>query len=165
MSAREQAGEVTLREVEDADLPVFYEQQLDPEANFMAAFTPADPADRAAFEAHWAKIRADGSVTNRTILLDGEVVGHVASYTDAEFGKPEVTYWLGREYWGRGVATRALAAFLREQTTRPIYGRAARDNAASIRVLTNCGFRLTGFDKGYAAARDEVIEEAILVLE
>ena len=30
---------LTLREIVDADLPILFEQQLDPEANWMAAFT------------------------------------------------------------------------------------------------------------------------------
>ena len=165
MSERTQDGEVTLREVADGDVPVFFEQQLDPDANHIAAFTSRKPADRAAFDAHWARIRADDSVNIRTILLDGQVAGYVASYIEAEFGKPEVTYWIGKEYWGRGVATRALSAFLREFTERPIYGRAAADNAASIRVMEKCGFVLTGYGRGYAAARGEDVEEVILVLK
>ena len=47
---------------------------------------------------------------------------------------------------------------------RPIYGRAAKDNVASIRVMENCGFRISGYDKGFANARGEEIEEAILEL-
>jgi RimJ/RimL family protein N-acetyltransferase len=86
----------------------------------------------------------------------------VASFEDA--GQLEVTYWLGREFWGRGIATRALAALLEYQTTRPIYARAAKDNAASLRVLQKCGFVITGEDKGYANARGEVIEEYLLTL-
>jgi len=165
MGAREPGGEVRLREVVDADLPVFFEQQLDPQANYMAAFTSRDPTDRAAFDAHWARVRAKDTVNMRTILVDGMVAGHVASYIDAEFGKPEVTYWIGKEYWGKGVATRALTAFLGEFTGRPIYGRAARDNAASIRVMEKCGFVLTGHDRGFADGRGAEIEEVILVLE
>jgi RimJ/RimL family protein N-acetyltransferase len=162
----ERGGEVKLllREVVDGDLPVFFAQQLDPEANYMAAFTARDPADRDAFNAHWARIRANDENLIRTIVVDGQVAGSVASYVDPELGEPEVTYWIGREYWGRGIATRALSAFLKEQKARPIYGRAARDNIGSIRVLEKCGFQLTGYGKGFANARGEEIEEAILVL-
>ena len=63
------SGDVQLRDVIDDDLPVFFEQQLDPDANRMVAFTVRDPADRDAFAAHWAKILDDDTVTNRTILL------------------------------------------------------------------------------------------------
>ncbi|HEY1389634.1 MAG TPA: GNAT family N-acetyltransferase [Ktedonobacterales bacterium] len=156
------ADDIVLRDVTDDDLPIFFEQQLDPDANYMAAFTSRDPTDRDAFMAHWDRIRADRTTTNQTVLLDGQVAGSVASFED--FGQLEVTYWLGREFWGRGVATRALAAFLAYQTTRPIYARAAKDNAASLRVLQKCGFVITGEDKGYANARGEVIEEYVLTL-
>jgi RimJ/RimL family protein N-acetyltransferase len=156
------ADDIVLRDVTDDDLPIFFEQQLDPDAIYMAAFTSKDPTDRDAFMAHWARIRADEAIINRTILCDDQVAGSVASFED--FGQLEVTYWLGREFWGKGIATRALAALLEYQTTRPIYARAAKDNAASLRVLQKCGFVITGEDKGYANARGEVIEEYLLTL-
>jgi RimJ/RimL family protein N-acetyltransferase len=156
------ADDIVLRDVTDDDLPIFFEQQLDPDAIYMAAFTSKDPTDRDAFMAHWARIRADETIINRTILCDGQVAGSVASFEDA--GQLEVTYWLGREFWGKGIATKALAALLEYQTTRPIYARAAKDNAASLRVLQKCGFVITGEDKGYANARGEVIEEYLLTL-
>jgi RimJ/RimL family protein N-acetyltransferase len=156
------ANDIVLRDVTDDDLPIFFEQQRDPDANYMAAFTSRDPNDRDAFMAHWARIRADETIINRTVLCDGQVAGSVASFED--FGQLEVTYWLGREFWGKGIATRALASLLAFQTTRPIYARAAKDNAASLRVLQKCGFVITGEDKGYANARGQVIEEYILTL-
>src|SRR5688500_17240243 len=112
--------ELYLRPVEDSDLPFFFEHQVDPEANFMAAFTHKDPSDRAAFDAHWAKTRADPTLMRRTIVWQGRVAGSVSSYGPE--GQPEVTYWLGREFWGKGLATEALRQFLREQRIRPIHG-------------------------------------------
>ena len=156
------ADDIVLREVTDDDLPIFFEQQLDPDANYMAAFTSRDPTDRDAFMAHWARIRADETIINRTVVYNGQVAGSVASFEDG--GRREVTYWLGREFWGKGIATRALTALLNYQTTRPIYARAAKDNAASVRVLQKCGFVITGEDKGYANARGQEIEEYILTL-
>jgi len=153
---------VRLRDLIPDDLDIFYEQGRDPAAVHMAAFTAADPDDRAAFDAHWARILADPSVTNRTILFDGVVAGSVGSYIDGD--RREVTYWLGREYWGRGLATAALQAFLRQQTHRPLYARAAADNAASIRVLEKCGFVLIGRDRGYANARGAEIDEVVMEL-
>jgi RimJ/RimL family protein N-acetyltransferase len=76
----------------------------------------------------------------------------------------EVTYWIGREFWGRGIATAALAEFLKLQTTRPIFGRAAKDNVGSLRVLAKCGFVIIREDKGYAYARGEEVEEYVLRL-
>jgi RimJ/RimL family protein N-acetyltransferase len=151
---------VTLRDVIDQDLPQFYEHQLDPEANRMAAFTAENPADIGAFRTHWERILSDSSTLNKTILYDGEVAGHIASFI--RFGDREVTYWLGREFWGKGIATQALTLFLDHDPTRPIYARAAKDNIASIRVLQKCGFEIVGEDKGYAAARGAETEEFIL---
>lgn len=155
--------DLSLREVAEDDLPLFFGFQLDPEANHMAAFTAKDPTDREAFTAHWNKILADPTTINRTIVLDGLVVGSVSSYEEA--GKPEVTYWIGRAHWGKGIATRALAAFLvQANTARPIYARVAKDNLGSRRVLEKCGFRVIGEAKGFANARGEEIEELVLEL-
>ena len=156
--------DLQLRPVVDDDLAIFFDQQLDPDANYMAAFTAKDPADRAAFMAHWQRILANPTVIVRTIVVDGAVVGSVLSYE--EEGRPEVSYWLGKPYWGQGIATRALAAFLADvNRTRPIYARAAKDNAGSLRVLAKCGFSIADEDKGYANARGMEVEEYLLVLQ
>ncbi len=129
----------------------------------MAAFTAKDPSDRDAFNAHWKRILSEPTVISKTILVDGQVAGSVSSYEDE--GKPEVTYWIGKEYWGRGIATRALAEFLVNcNKVRPIYARAAKDNLGSLRVLDKCGFVVTGEDKGFANARGAEIEELVLTL-
>jgi RimJ/RimL family protein N-acetyltransferase len=153
--------QIVLREVHDSDLPVFFRQMNDPEALRMAAFTPKDPADRDAFEAHWKRIRASDAVL-RTVLADGDVVGSTAVY--GEPGEREVTYWVDRAYWGRGIATAALRALLEEVPERPLYARAAADNTGSARVLEKCGFRLTARASGFANARGEEIDEIVLVL-
>ena len=155
---------IDLRDVWESDLPLFFDFQLDPEANQMAAFTAKDPTDKAAFLGHWGKILSDNTITNQTILSEGKVVGHVASYTDQEFGKPEVTYWIGREYWGIGIATEALLRFLDRVKTRPIYARAAKDNVASLRVLQKCGFEIVSEGRGFANARGKEVEELVLRL-
>src|SRR5437762_1930051 len=116
-------SDVLLREVTEADLPIFFAQQLDPAANHMAAFTAKDPADRAAFTAKWTKILDDGSITKRTILFGGRVAGSVSAFLAPWSGQLEVTYWVGREYWGRGIATKALTAFLGHLKARPVYAR------------------------------------------
>jgi RimJ/RimL family protein N-acetyltransferase len=154
---------VHLRDVTEADVLVFFEHQLDPEANHMAAFGAADPTDRAAFLVRWARILADDDVVTKTIVFDGRVVGHIGR--SAQFGEPEVTYWIDREYWGMGLATAALAEFLRLDPTRPLYARAAVDNVGSLRVLDKCGFVAVGEDVGYAEGRGEDVEEFILRLD
>ena len=158
------ADDVRLRDVIETDLPIFFEQQLDADANYMAAFTTKNPADRDAFMAHWNKILGDKSIINQTILVDGQVAGHIASYTDEEFGHPEVTYWIGKQYWGKGVATSALSAFLNRIKARPIYARVVKDNIGSRRVLEKCGFTIIGENKGFANARGVEVEEFIMKL-
>lgn len=158
-------GGIQLRDVIESDLPIFFEHQLDPDANYMAAFTARDPTDRDAFMAHWARILGDETITVKTILFNDHVAGSVASYIDEEFGQLEVTYWIGREYWGKGVATRSLSTFLDYVTVRPLYGRTAKDNVASLRVMEKCGFTICGEGKGFAYARGEEVEELMLRLE
>lgn len=147
-----------------SDLPIFFEQQLDPEANWMAAFTRKDPTDRAAFMAHWTKILQNETSTNRTILFNGSVAGSVCSYID-EDEHLEVTYWIGKAYWGKGIATAALSAFLERSKIRPVYARAAKDNVGSLRVLEKCGFIRIGEDSGFSQARGEEVEEFLLRLD
>ncbi|NUQ97472.1 MAG: GNAT family N-acetyltransferase [Streptomyces sp.] len=154
--------DVVLREVHDSDLPVFFRQMNDPEALHMAAFTPKDPADRNSFEAHWKRIRASGDVL-RTVLVDGDVVGTAAVY--GEPGEREVTYWIDRAHWGRGIATAALRELVAQVPERPLYARAAADNTGSLRVLSKCGFRVTARASGFANARGEEIEEFVLALD
>ena len=156
---------VQLRDVIESDLPILFEHQLDPDANYMAAFTARDPTDRNAFMAHWARILNDEAITIQTILFDGQVAGSVSCYKDEEFGELEITYWIGKEYWGKGIATRALSKFLDLVSVRPLYGRAAKDNVASLRVMQKCGFFICGEGNGFANARGKEVEEYILKLE
>ncbi|HEX2742612.1 MAG TPA: GNAT family N-acetyltransferase [Rubrobacter sp.] len=130
---------VILRDVAEGDLPVFFEHQLDPEATRMASF-PA--RDRNAFMAHWTRILSDETVFTKTILFDGRVAGNVVSFVHS--GEREVGYWVGKEFWGKGIATQALSVFLDQIETRPLYAHVARHNIGSIRVLQKCGFRISG---------------------
>lgn len=134
--------EVSLRDVIDEDIPIFFEQQNDPVANEMAAF-PA--RERDAFMAHWAKIRANENGLIKTILYDGQVAGNMLSF-DME-GHREVGYWLGREFWGKGIASKALSQFLTYEVTRPLYGVTVKHNIGSQNVLKKCGFEYSGMEK------------------
>src|SRR5580704_3269906 len=107
---------VTLREVTQEDLPIFFEHQLDPEATRMAAF-PA--RDRDAFMAHWMKILGDETVTIKAILLDGQVAGNIVCWE--RDSKRLVGYWIGKAFWGKGVATRGLCSFLGVVKARPLF--------------------------------------------
>jgi RimJ/RimL family protein N-acetyltransferase len=152
-----------LHDTTAADLPTLFVQQLDPAANHMAAFTAPDPTDEAAFLARWARLLADESVLAKTIRCNGQLAGHIVHFI--QFDQPAVSYWLGRAYWGQGIATRALAAFVHIVQVRPLYARAAHDNSASIRVLQKCGFKRCGSDSGFAAARGAHIAEVLLKLD
>jgi RimJ/RimL family protein N-acetyltransferase len=150
---------IVLREVTPDDLPIFYKQQLDPEANWMAAFTAKDPADRAAFDTHWTKILADKGITIRTILYEGKVAGSVLCHGWG--GEPEISYWLGREYWGKGIATQSLTQFLQVVSIRPLMARVAKDNTTSQRVLEKNGFILKGESKWFSNARRKEVDEMV----
>jgi Icc protein len=153
-----------LREVVPTDLPVFFANQQNPEAAHMAAFTAKDPHDRAAFDAHWQKILADPTIIIRTIVAGGRVAGSVLTYETE--GQPEVSYWLGRDFWGQGLATRAVKEFLQGvDSRRPMLARVASDNASSIRVLEKTGFQVTGQTRGFANARGQEIDELVMELD
>lgn len=153
---------IVLRDVVEEDLSIFFVHQLDKDANHMAAFTAKDPTDEIAFMAHWQKILHDEVITKKTIIFNRQVAGHVLSFL--QFGEPSVSYWIGKKFWGKGIATQALVAFLTHVTIRPLYARAAKDNIGSIRVLQKCGFVISGDDTGFANARGTEVEEYILKL-
>ena len=142
--------EVHIRPVEDADLPIFLAHQDDPVAAAMAAF-PTRPPD--VFYEHWATIRADPVNITRTIVADGVVAGDIVSWIAGDHR--EVGYWVGREWWGRGIATNALRLLLAEVPDRPILAHIVLDNIGSQRVVEHCGFVRVG----EAVADDGVHEE------
>jgi RimJ/RimL family protein N-acetyltransferase len=154
---------VALRPVQDGDLEALFEQMRDPQGVQMAAFTPEDPDDRTAFDAHMARVRSSPGITMRAVICDGRLAGSIASFPSG--GQIEVTYWIDRALWGKGIATRALALLLELVPVRPLYARAASDNVGSLRVLQKCGFQPAGTEKSFAAGRNEDIEETILRLD
>lgn len=125
---------VVLREVRDEDLPTFFANQADPEASRMANFPPRD---RGSFLAQWTKILLDDAVVVRAIEYEGGVAGNVVSWVHDE--ERDVGYWIGREHWGRGIASAALGAFLDELEDRPLFAHVAEHDRGSIRVLEKCG--------------------------
>ncbi len=154
---------VALRAVQDGDLNALFEYMRDPEGIRMAAFTPPDPDDRDTFDAHMAKVRAAPDVTLRAVLCNGQLAGSISSFVSE--GQTEVTYWIDRALWGQGIATRALALLLELVPTRPLYARAASDNAGSLRVLQKSGFRAVATERSFAAGRQQEIEETVLRLD
>ena len=150
---------VQLRDVIESDLPIFYKHQLDIDATQMAAFSSRD---REAFMAHWAKIMADETLTLKTILFDEHVAGNMVCFQQS--GEWEVGYWLGKEYWGKGIATQALSQFLGFVKMRPLYAHVAKHNIGSIRVLEKCGFTVYNEDKGSPDSIGKEVDEFILKL-
>lgn len=153
-------SDILLRDVAESDLPILFEHQRDPEANDRAAFAARDWN---AFMAHWTRVLADETVSKKTILFHGRVAGNIVSYVN-DAGEREVGYWIGREYWGRGLATRALSHFLDQVRTRPLYARVATHNVASLRVLEKCGFTISDHDDGSSDAVGAQVEELVLTL-
>jgi len=151
---------IQLRDVLESDLPIFFEQQLDTEATQMAAF-PA--RNREAFMTHWTRIMADESVLIKTVVFDGNVAGNIVSFI--QLGEREVGYWLGKEYWGKGIATQALEQFLRLIETRPLYAHVAKHNIGSRRVLEKCGFTIAAEDRFFSQIFGKNIDEYILRLD
>ena len=145
---------VSLRAVTERDLEVFFGDQRDPDAIRMAAFPARSRDDH---YAHWHRILADESVVARTIVFDGDVAGNVVAWV-TEPGARAVGYWIGKRYWGAGIATAAVALFTDVVTTRPLHARVAKANPGSIRVLEKCGFVIEG------EAQDGDVEELVMVL-
>jgi RimJ/RimL family protein N-acetyltransferase len=154
---------VSLRPVTDRDLDTIYRQVTDPESIRMAAFTAENQTDRGAFLDRMSRMRADASVSYRVIDVDGAIAGTIGSFRFDN--QPEVTYWVDRTQWGKGIASAALRILLAETAERPLYARAASDNIGSLRVLEKAGFRRIGVDRGFAPGRGEEIEETILRLD
>lgn len=155
-------GLVSLRDVQKSDLPLFFEQQNDHLARHMAAFTSEDPSNWPVFAEHWSKILDDALILKRSIMVQDRLVGHVVRFV--QFGAPEVSYWVERAFWGRGIATEALRAFLMLATERPLYARAAKDNVGSRKVLEKNGFAIMEESSGFAHARQATVEEWVFVL-
>ncbi|AMR26212.1 GCN5 family acetyltransferase [Hymenobacter psoromatis] len=157
-----QNSQLKLRRTEKADLTSFFQFQLDKEANYLAAFTPKGPLNQEAYVEKFTRFLRDPTITMQTILVGEIIVGSIAKF-EME-GDAEITYWLDRSFWNRGIATTALKSFLIMEKTRPVFGRVAFDNVGSQKVLEKCGFVKIGTDKGFANARQAEITEFIYKL-
>jgi RimJ/RimL family protein N-acetyltransferase len=150
---------IILRKTVASDLEAFFIFQLDKEANYLAAFTSKDPTDKTAYLHKYTKFLTDPTINMRTIVMDNIIAGSIAKF-EIE-GEAEITYWMDKVVWGKGVATKALKDFLTIENSRPLFGRTAFDNVGSQKVLGKCGFVKIGTDKGFANARQTEIDEFI----
>lgn len=152
--------EVTLRDIDEADLPAYYDWQQDPAATHMAAFRLRDP-DFQAFVERWRRIIEDPSLEKQSILSDGTLAGNIVCYPRE--GRREIGYWIDRAQWGRGIASKALPLFLKQIDERPLHATIAKDNIGSCRVIEKAGFVPIGqtsmFDETRGAQIDEVLYE------
>ena len=154
---------ITLRALREDDLDDLFRWESDPTAASMAAFTRADPADRAAFDAHYQRVRSDPNNNNQAIEEDGVLVGMIASFTVE--GDRELTYWIDPARWGRGIASEAVRILIRRETQRPLFGRVAARNIGSSEVLLRNGFMKIGEQTSWADGVGEDVLEHIYRLD
>jgi RimJ/RimL family protein N-acetyltransferase len=130
-----------------------YPYALDDARNFIQLARDGDPARDAAFVVE---------------LEDEGVVGAVGFHKPDSHQPVELGYWIGRPYWGRGVATAAATAALRWARTdwgrKAVFAGHYTDNDASAQVLIKSGFLYTGeVQKRYSRARGDVAPTRMMV--
>lgn len=153
---------IELRDLDDDDLDAIFEMMRDPESVALAAFTAADPEDRRAFDAWIDRQRANADVLYAVVTENGGFAGSIAAFTID--GDREVSYWIARHAWGRGVATAALRMLISREAERPLFARAAAHNAPSIAVLKKVGFTELSRDVEFAPGVGREIEEIVFTL-
>ena len=128
---------------------------------------PIDPGGIDAFVvgARGTNAEGGGLVMGVSLRTDPDrLVGVIGIEPDADTGQPHLGYWLGRPYWGRGLAREAAAAMVEAAfayaglpalTSSVMVG-----NDRSRRVLESCGFRALGTATRFYPVRggDRVIE-------
>lgn len=153
---------IELRDLDEDDLDAIFDMMRDRTAVEMAAFTAADPEDRAVFDEWIARQRTTADVALYVVTEAGGFAGTAALFSAD--GEREVTYWIARHAWGRGVATEALRLLVSREPERPLFARVAAHNAASRAVLTKVGFTEVSRDIEFAPGVGREIEEIVLVL-
>lgn len=129
---------ILLRSVVESDLPILFEQQLDPEAVAMSSYSSKDKGE---FMRHWEGIMKNKNMTARTILYKEKIAGHIICWKEGKY-EQRIGYWIGKEFWRRGIASTAVAEMLFLIKIRPLFAEVANHNAASKRVLEKNGFSL-----------------------
>ena len=137
---------ILMRPVLATDLPILFQQQLEPAAVAMSAY-PAK--DRGEFMRHWEGILKNKNVTARTIVYKEKVAGHIICWKEGKY-EQRIGYWIGKEFWRRGITSAAVAEFLLLVNIRPLFAEVANHNAASQKVLQKNGFTL--HDEGTQAS-------------
>jgi RimJ/RimL family protein N-acetyltransferase len=156
------ATSVQLRPVVKSDIAQFFEHHLELRPLPAGASVADLEARKATFVDRWEQMLSDKNVMARTIIWKDAVAGYVARLIQRD--KPSISCWLGRDYWGKGVATQAVQAFLDLIEKRPIYARVAYDNLAAMQVLRKIGFEIVEHDSFFSDAHGYEIDEIILAL-
>ncbi|MCT4560381.1 MAG: GNAT family N-acetyltransferase [Crocinitomicaceae bacterium] len=146
----------------EADLNHLFEFQKDPEGVHMAAFTAPNPSDKMAYLTKWSKLIQAPNIVMFTYHLNDQIVGSVVHFE--MMGETNVSYWIDRRHWNKGIATQGLKMFLGKTSKRPLHARTAVDNYGSQRVLEKCGFVKIRTEKAFANARQAEIEEFVYIL-
>lgn len=153
---------IELRDLDEDDLDAVFEMMRDPEGVAMAAFTADDPDDRAAFDAWMARQRGNADVLYQVVTENGGFAGTAAAFTID--GDREVSFWIARHAWNRGVATAALRLLVSREPVRPLFARAAAHNVASIAVFHHAGFTEVSRNTAYAPGLGREVEEIVFAL-
>ena len=153
---------IELRELQDDDLDAIFETMRDPEAVAMAAFTASDPDDRAAFDVWIDRERSSRDVALFVVTERGGFAGTAAVFTVD--GDREVTCWIARHAWGRGVASAALRLLIVREPIRPLFARAAAGDLAWIAALEKAGFTEVSRTSVFAPGVGRDVEEVLFTL-
>lgn len=154
---------IELRKTTIDDLETLYVFQTDHESNWMAAFTSENPNDKKAYMEKWTGIVKNPMISMQTIRLEDQILGSVIHFDVME--ETNISYWIDRSYWGKGIATSALKMFVNYSVKRPLFARVAHDNYGSQKVLEKCEFQRIGRENGFANARKIEIEEFVYRLD
>lgn len=154
---------ISIRKSIVSDLHVFYQNQVDDEANFMAAFTPKDPYNKEVYIEKWTKLMTDRSVNMQSIIVNEKVIGCVIKFVIGE--EADITYALDKSFWSKGITSEAVNLFIQIEKTRPLYRRTAFDNIRSQRILEKNGFSQVSTNTDFANARNKEIKEFIYRLD
>jgi RimJ/RimL family protein N-acetyltransferase len=154
---------IELTKTTQQDLSELFIFQTNTDGIWMAAFTPDDPNNRAAYMEKWIKIVENPDIRMQTIRLENKIIGSVAHFEMME--ATHISYWIDQKYWGQGIATEAVKMFIKDSVTRPLFARVAFDNYRSQKVLEKSGFLLVDKDQGFANARKKEIEEFVYKFE
>jgi len=153
---------IQIRTTVPEDLNALYLIQLDEEANWNAAFVNPDCKD---FDFYFQKYNAhllNPEILNLTAIHDGEIVGSAAKFV--LFGDIEITYWIDRKHWGKGIASILVRELLDRVQERPIAARIVADNIGSARVLEKNGFVKVGEEQGFSKVRNSAVIEWIYTI-